>query len=171
MATYLTDTVLNFDKLTFKVVDIEGLGALENYEISDYTSMDFVKIKAFVSSLPESMFSWYQIQNNVTIEKIALDLYGNADYWDVLLLINSRSPLFEMPYDFDAISVSTEDKVSAYISEVYGSELPANVYSAMYTAFEEKMTSEVEEYRVIKIVKQERIQEFLQRGYEEGLFV
>lgn len=171
MADYLTSTLLNFSKFSIKMEDIESLGALENYQLNDYTSMKFNELRIFIDTLPATMFDWYQLQNNVAIEKVALDLYGNADYWDILLLVNARSPLIEMPYDFDTISAIVEDKIAKYITDVYGTSLPDDVYQSMYTAYEEKLNTSVEEWRVIKIVKPERIQEFLQRGYEQGLFV
>lgn len=157
--TYLTDSI--FDYTTRND---------ENYILYDYHSMDLIKINEYIDQLDDNMFDWIQIQNNVTLEKIALDFYGNADYWDLILIINNTKPLFEMPYDFDALSNMVEDKISSYISEVYGNNLPTAVYNIMYEKYQNEMIINNEYYRIIRIIRPSMISQFFQQGYEMGYF-
>lgn len=168
---YLKNTLQNYDKLDVRMPDIEGGNTTETYSITDYTSVDHVKVRQFVDGLSPTMFDWYQLQNNSNLEKVALDLYGNPDYWDILVVINHRNPLFELPYDYDTITSMVENKVADYASKVYGDELSARSYDALVENYKTQMVKEAEVFRVIKIVKPSKIYEFLQKGYEQGLFL
>lgn len=168
---YLKNTLQNYDKLDVRMPDIEGGNTTETYIITDYTSVDHVKVRQFVDGLSPTMFDWYQLQNNSNLEKVALDLYGNPDYWDILVVINHRNPLFELPYDYDTITSMVENKVAAYASKVYGDELSSRSYDALVENYKTQMVKDAEVFRVIKIVKPSKIYEFLQKGYEQGLFL
>jgi hypothetical protein len=86
-------------------------------------------------------------------------------------VINHRNPLFELPYDYDTITSMVENKVADYASKVYGDELSARSYDALVENYKTQMVKEAEVFRVIKIVKPSKIYEFLQKGYEQGLFL
>ena len=130
----------------------------------------FKTIYEYVEQCDEDFFDWVQIQNNVTLEKLALDFYGNANYWDVLLVINQKNPLFEMPFDFDSLSTMAEDKIDSYIREIYNNDIPVSIYNIMYEKYKNDLVLLNEEYRIIRIVRPGRIQEFFQKGYEMGCF-
>lgn len=167
---YLKNTLQNFDRLNIKMDDIENKNVSEIYSISDYTSLDKVKMNDFINSLDSTMFDWYQLQNNSNLEKVALDLYGNPDYWDILVVVNHRNPLFEFPYDYDTLTNMVESDIADYISNVYGKDLTAKSYNALYDNYKNKMVADAEIWRIIKIVKPSKIYEFIQRGYEAGVF-
>lgn len=167
---YLKNTLQNFDRLTIKMDDIENKNVSEIYSISDYTSLDKVKMNDFINSLDSTMFDWYQLQNNSNLEKVALDLYGNPDYWDILIVVNHRNPLFEFPYDYDTLTNIVESDIADYISNVYGKDLTNISYNALYENYKNKMVADAEIWRIIKIVKPSKIYEFIQRGYEAGVF-
>jgi predicted DNA-binding protein YlxM (UPF0122 family) len=156
---YLKNSIIDFTRQ--KVSD---------YNISDYNSISFNNIQDFIKELDNNMFSWHQLQNNSNLEKVALDIYGNADYWDILLIINRRNPLFEFPYDFDTLSSMATEKAEKYVNTVFGVDLSAAVLEKMTESYKEKNVVNNEIYRVIKIINPSRIQEFLQLGYEKGLF-
>ena len=171
MAKYLTNTLQSYERRDVKMDDIEGTGTTETYSIKDYTSVDHSKIRRFVDTLDAGYFDWYQLQNNSNLEKLALDLYGNADYWDVFIIVNHRNPLFEFPYDYDTITTMVENKIKDYIANVYGADLSTESYNAMYENYKNEMVNETEKFRIIKIVKPSKIYDFLQKGYEQGLFL
>lgn len=168
---YLKNTLQTYSKMATQMGDIEGSGVDETYSITDYTSVDHAKVRAFVDSLPSNMFDWYQLQNNTNLEKVALDLYGNADYWDIFIIVNHRNPLFEFPYDYDTLVNMVEIQINDYVAKVYGKDLSTEAYNAMYENYKNKLINDTELFRVIKIVKPSKIYEFLQKGYEQGLFL
>jgi hypothetical protein len=159
MAGYLTTSLMNFTRR-----DIDG------YNVTDYTSINFTDVHAYVNSLPDSMTDWYQVQNNDKFERIALELYGNADYWDILLVINHRNPLTGLPFDFDTISNLAEDAVEEYEADIYNATLPDAEHIIMYNEYEEQSIIKNELNRVIKIIRPSQINTFLQDGYNQGVF-
>lgn len=168
---YLKNTLQTYDRRDVLMDDIEGTGTAELYSIKDYTSVDQAKVRKFIDTLDSTYFDWYQLQNNMNLEKLALDLYGNADYWDIFIVVNHRNPLFEFPYDYDTLTNMVENKVSEYVANVYGSELSTEAYNALYENFKNELVTQTEKFRIIKIVKPTKIYEFLQKGYEQGLFL
>jgi hypothetical protein len=156
---YLKNSIINFDNR-------------ENtkYNFEDYFSIDFNKVSDYINSCPKDWFDWYQLQDNSKLEKVSLDIYGDADYWDILLVINKKLALFEMPYDYDAVMNMVDYKIAEYVKEVYKKDIPVNAYNAMLKKLKEKYIAENETYRVIKIVRPSKMQAFIQGGYEAGLF-
>jgi hypothetical protein len=171
MAKYLTNTLQSYDRRGLPMDDIEGSGAKEVYSVTDYTSVDHAKIREFVDSLSLNYFDWYQLQNNTNLEKLALDLYGNPDYWDIFIVVNHRNPLFEFPYDYDTLTNMVENKIAEYVDNVYGGELSTESYNALYENYKNELVNDAEKFRIIKIVKPSKIYDFLQKGYEQGLFL
>ena len=115
---YLKNTLIDYDNRT-----------LGDYSVEDYFSIDFTKVQEYIDSCPSNWFDWHRLENNVNLEKVALDIYDDPDYWDVLLVINQRNPLFEFPFDYDSIVNMTEYKIENYVSDVYGKELSENAYN------------------------------------------
>lgn len=140
------------------------------YNFEDYFSIDFNKVADYVNSCPKDWFDWYQLQDNSKLEKVALDIYGDSDYWDILLVINKKLALFDMPYDYDTLMKMVDYKVAEYIKEIYKKNIPVNAYNSMVKALKEKYIAENETFRIIKIVRPSKMQAFIQGGYEAGLF-
>ena len=156
---YLKNSIVNFDNRT-----------VESYDIEDYFSIDFNKVDDYVKSCPSDWFDWYQLEDNAKLEKVSLDVYGDADYWDILLVINKKLALFDMPYNYDTISHTVDYKVAEYIKEIYKKDLPSSAYNAMVKTLTNKFMTVNETFRIIKIVRPSKIQAFIQGGYEAGLF-
>lgn len=158
MRNYLKNTILNYDRKT-----------VDGYSVSDYLSKNIPDTLEYIDSLDSSFFSWHQVQNNDSIERIAHELYGNADYWDILLLVNHKNPLTQMPYHYDAIYETAESEVQTYIDDVYG-DLPQGEHNILLEAISKELTVENEEFRIMKIVAPSKINTFLQKGFEDGYF-
>lgn len=170
MARYLTDTLLNFESFQEDILDIEGEAILETYVLPDYRSFDILGIYEYIDSLPEETFMWYQLEDDTKLEKVALDLYGNSDYWDILMLINQKDPLFHMPYNYDTLVNSAEIKAQNYIDEIYGNTITNVAYNALVETYKKKFIKENEIFRYIRIIKPSQIYKFLQDGFEKGYF-
>lgn len=144
---------------------------IDSYDAEDYFTLDFAKINEYVLSCPSDWFDWYQLQDNDNIEKVSLDIYGDADYWDILIVINKKNALFDMPYDYDTLLNMADYKTAKYEKEINKSKaLPDVTRTAMIKAYREKYVSDNETFRIIKIVRPSKIQSFIQGGYEQGYF-
>jgi len=157
---YLKNSILNFDNRI-----------IGEYDAEDYFTLDFPKINEYISSCPSDWFDWYQLQDNDKLEKVSLDVYGDADYWDILLIINKKNALFDMPYDYDTLLNMADYKTAKYEKEINkNNRLPEITREAMLKAFRTKYVADNETFRIIKIVRPSKIQAFIQGGYEAGYF-
>lgn len=146
----MKNTVLTFDK-----------EELDEFIVSDYFSKNFrlYEIKANLSDYLDIR----KVTDNDKLENISYSLYGTTDYWDILLLINEKNPLFDMPYDYDTVVDSATDFANKYIYYVY-SQAPLVIGDAA-TEFTERIIAEFvednENNRYMYIVKATKIGEFL----------
>lgn len=78
----------------------------EDFKVKDYTSKDLNKIRNIdeIKYLTQDI----EIQDDQTIESKAWEFYENSSYWDILILLNNRECLFEMPFSYDIIVKITE---------------------------------------------------------------
>lgn len=158
MADYLKNTILNFSRA-------ESGG----YSVSDYLSKDITELLDYIDTFSSDYFSWYQLQNNDSIERVAQDIYGNADYWDILLLVNRKNPLVDMPYHFDAVYNNAEATVQDYSDDIYGT-IPDNVQAIMLEAYTKELSEKNESFRIMRIITPSKMSSFLQKGFEDGYF-
>lgn len=167
----MTNSVINFDNRTFNIKDIEGSGATENYSIEDYSSFKLNSVYEYVSTCDEDYFDWYQMENDDKIERISYELYGTTEYWDILLLINKKDPLFDMPYNFDTLTSIAEAKVEVYNDYfALNYDLPESHIDYMTGKYEETIVTENEKKRILRIVDPTKMQDFIRAGYEKGCF-
>jgi hypothetical protein len=158
---YLKNSVINF---TNRIN--------ENTSIEDYFSFDLKGVLEFVENYPENQFDFYLMQDDDKLERISLELYGNANYWDILLLINGKDALFDMPYNFDTVAKLALSNAEKYAKKVSTFLTLSDAHKAEMTeVYEEKFRRENETNRLLKIVKPEYMQTFIQNAYEEGYFV
>lgn len=157
----LTNSVINF---TDRII--------ETTQLEDYFTFDLKKVLQYVDTCTENYFDWYQIQDDDKLERISLELYGDPDYWDILLIINGKDALFDMPYSFDTVSKLGEELANRYASHISNFlDLPQSHVDYMATIYEEKYRRENENNRLLRIVKPSYMQEFIQKAYEHGCFV
>jgi hypothetical protein len=158
---YLKNSVLNF---TNRVI--------ENTSIEDYFTFNAKHIHEFIDTCTKDYFDYYQMQDDDKIERIALELYENPNYWDILLMINGRDALFDMPYNFGTLYEISLSNVNKYAEKFSGlSALPADHIEYMRVTYEEDIREKNEINRVLKIVKPEHMQDFIREAYENGCFV
>lgn len=140
-------------------------------ELDEFIVPDFFSKKIDLYSILEEFSSagtlsnyvqTYRIADDDKLERIAYDIYGTANYWDILLQINDRSPLFELPYSLDTLIDSSEEFWKYYSEKLYF-QAPLNdtVLQSLIDNEIEKMKELNEIYRFIYIIKPTKMQEFL----------
>jgi len=155
---YLKNTITKFNKRL-----------IEGKNVNDYFSINFQEIDEYVKTRPNDWFDYYQLEDDDTLENVALNIYGDADFWDIILIINRKNALYDMPFNFDGIVSSAEYKFDNFV-EYSGLTVSISTKNKMLKAYEEKYSKDNEIFRTIKIVKPSKIQTFLQGGYEAGYF-
>ena len=144
-------------KNTVLIYDTEEL---DEFIVSDYFSK---KITVF-DLIPDigDYLAIYKLQDNDKLEKISFDLYKTTDYWDILLMLNDRNPLFEMPYETDAITTQAETLIDKYCNNIYVNH-PMEITSL--TRFTEKFMADFnslnESYRYLYVIQPTRMGDFI----------
>lgn len=122
--------------------------------VTDYTSYNYAEISNLSIFNDETYVYYYTLNDGETIEGVSYKAYNTTDYWDLILLINRKSALFDMSYDFDALSVWARLKAEEYnFKEYFGSSLPRNHILYLESLYLNELTLKNEENRVIKLVK------------------
>lgn len=104
----------------------------------------------------------YRIADDDKLERISYDIYGTTIYWDILLQMNDKQPLFEMPYSLDTLISGSEEFWNNYSNLIYfQAPLQSEVLQLLIDEEIEKMKDQNEVYRFIYVIKPTKLQEFL----------
>lgn len=125
---------------------------LDEFIVSDYFSKD-VGVYSIFTTL-EPYLEVYKMSNSDKLERIAYELYGNTDYWDILLMINDRNPLFEMAYDYDILYTDATTTINQYANFIYShAPLTSERSDVLLADLMQTKEDENEAYRFIYIIK------------------
>ena len=142
------------------------LEELDEFIVSDYTSKK-VDIYNLFQEMKDNgtladFLEVYRISDDDKLERISYSIYGTADYWDILLQINDRNPLFQMPYNLDTTFEIAEAMWNNYSDNIYfQSPLDSNLLQSLIDEEIERLKEKNEFYRFIYIIKTSKMNEFL----------
>ena len=142
------------------------LDELDEFIVPDYFSRKvdlYNLIQEFVDNGTLGYYlATYRIADDDKLERISYDIYGTPNYWDILLQLNDKNPLFEMPYSLDTVIDSTEEYWTNYSNFLYfQAPLKDERLQILISEEIEKMKEQNENYRFLYIIKPTKIQEFL----------
>jgi len=140
----MKNTLLNYDKFSsYKYIANDYTSILTLPELQDTTYIEYV-----------------QLDENQTIEQVSYALYGTPDYWDILVLINNRDPLFDMVYSFDIVDGIAGDKVLNYLSN-YSGVYKADTFNRLKTITLADLETKNDNLRTLKIIKPVKMFDFI----------
>ena len=145
----MKNTVLIYDSIESK-----------QFIAEDYTSKKHSKIRSLSEINNTEYIEYKELYDNQTMEQISYILYGTPDYWDLLVTINNKDPLFDMCYEFDILEKIAENRVQTYLQD-YSGTYKGDTYERLKDLMLDKTTHENEEKRSIKIIKPSKIYDFL----------
>ena len=159
----MKNSILNFLRITAT----SETGIL--HILSDYGSKPWGKILNYPELDSMEFMDYYYLKENETIEQVSYKLYNDEKYWDLLLIINERDPLFGMVYTLDSLRDSVKEKIQAYNSENFSSDLPQDRLNALA---EEKFVDAYygnELNRKLKYIKKEYLPKFFMILRRDGI--
>lgn len=151
----MTNTLLNYE-----------LEELDEFIVPDYFSKK-IDLYNLIQEFSEAgtlgyYLATYKIADDDKLERISYDIYGTTNYWDLLLQLNDKNPLFELPYSLDTIIDSSEEHWNNYSNLLYfQAPLRDTVLKLLIDEEIEKMKVQNEKYRFLYIIKTTKMQEFL----------
>ena len=96
-----------------------GLEALYNTVYRDYQTLDISAAGEFFDANPNALLK-VNVQPGMAPELIAKKLYGDKDYWDLLMVLNNREALGGLPKGNDLLEAEVDDLVQEYFSNYQG---------------------------------------------------
>lgn len=163
--SYLKNNILN-GELIEKSDDTGTI--IANFQ--NYTTYKLDKLYDFIETCDVNWFTYINVDYNDTLPRLSLEYYNNKDYWDIILLVNKKDTFSCLPFDDDTIKKMAINKVTRYIQNIYGTRLSNFSYNLLYEKFLNELEMDNSTRFIIRIVKPSNIQEFLQYGYEKGIF-
>ena len=160
---YLKDTLFNFSKY------FEHSGLESTLNVYDYKSIDWNNLALYLQNIDASWYGQTTIQPNTNLEKVSLDLYEDPNYWDVIMLVNGMSPLMDVPFEFDVISDTTQEKLDKYENEILKRPIPDDLRLQLYQQNEDEMISENNSMLSLKYILKERLYDFILGLYDIGI--
>lgn len=150
-------------KTEFLIYDDFEIG---NFKIKNYNSFMLSEIRNYLDSLDDNYYTYIKITDNVLIEKVIFDYYDTENYYDLILFINNREMLYDMPYSYDIILNNIDKDINAYEYKVFGT-LKNELSEKSKSRLVEKLNSEYIENNkkllYIKIIKKQYINEILRK--------
>ena len=145
--------------------DTETVG---NYIVSDYFSKKIDIYKLFSLDLTQYL-DVYKMPDDDKLERVSYELYGTTDYWDLLLMLNDRNPLFDMPYNFDNLSDGATEFVNKYSSLIYfNSPLNETRTAELIEEWKSKVENQNDKLRFLYIIKPTQINNFIKLLRDKG---
>lgn len=96
-----------------KMIDYSNFD-YQGFQITDYTSIDLTEIAEYLASLPKEWIMTVKLNEGAKIETVCKSLYGSTNYIDIILFLNQREQIFDMPMVFDVIEEQTSRTVELY---------------------------------------------------------
>ena len=161
----MKNTLLKFDYIMDENDKnfLRGNNSSNKVFISLYNFTNIKKMVAIIDRLNDKeYFGYTSVKNNTTIEKLSYDIYKTTDFWDVIILVNNKNPLFSMTYDFDIIYDSVDEYLINYEKRILKRKLNEKEKERLRKTFMEKLSIENEDNRIIRYVYPEKIYDFLQ---------
>lgn len=180
--TFMTNSLIEFDeKLEIddvsNIVKVDETGRTSlSYDITSISREKITKLKSFVTLIDSNWIKEKQIPNNMTLEKVSYDLYKTTKYWDLLLLLNERMPIWDMPYDFDIISDAGNTAIEEFETEFYGKRVSErkmwdglSTRDRIVNSYQDKTSKENNKWSTVKYVDPDHIYDLINLMYQEGI--
>src|SRR5574344_1282034 len=125
----------------------EVSGSTYNFNITDYTSAGLNKIRSYLNTLSNSYFVYLKVEENTKIEKVCYDL---------ILLLNNKEMVYDMPYSYDIILEAIEKDIDRYRSRVFKNtfeKFSDMAYNDLENSLSEKYNKNNSKFLYIKAIK------------------
>lgn len=136
--------------LDFKEVEVE------HFVFHNFTEPRFVPSALAAKT---EYYTYVEVDDNKKIEYISYDLYGTSEYWDIVLSLNNMRDPLALPKSLDFIINKVKRNIDEYIK--YYKITDPNVREERYTIELEEQQKLNEKFRMVKVVKPEKLVDFL----------
>lgn len=109
--------------------DFEYFSLKKMFRIKRYSSIDIEAIHNYIDSIDASWFEYVKIGLDQTIESILYTYYHSEDYYDLILIINYKNLLDDIPYSNDKILNDVNSDLEEYNMKLFNQGVTFNAHS------------------------------------------
>lgn len=145
----MKNTLLTYDKFSsYKFI------------ANDYTSKNFKNILSLPELNSTVYIDYIELDENQTMEQVSYALYDTPDYWDILILINNRDPLFDMVYNFDIVDNISSSRILEYLKN-YSGTYKTNTVDNLKKITLQDLENKNDNLRTLKVIKPDKMFDFI----------
>lgn len=142
------DKTINY--LNFEIFDGSKI-----FKVFDYNSFCLNKIKYYFGTLPSYYFKYIKLEQGSKIEKVCYDYYKNSSYYDLILILNNREMIYDMPYMNDIILSAIEKDLDEYKRKIFNDpfkKLSDKSYNDLYKKLENNYETKNLKLQFLKVI-------------------
>ena len=113
------------------------------------------KIKVYLNSLPSNYFKYLKVEQGAKIEKLCFDYYKNTNYYDIILILNNRDMIYDMPYENDIILDAIDSDIENYKQKVFNDpykKLSDRSYKDLYNKLDIFYNTKNLKFQYLKVI-------------------
>lgn len=115
----LSNSFVSMGYADSEIEPTSGFEALYNTAYRDYQTLDISAVDEFCNANPNALMK-VNVQPGMQPELIAKKLYGDKDYWDLLMVLNNRECLDGLPKDNDTLQAEVDNLADEYFKNYQG---------------------------------------------------
>lgn len=140
----------------------------KTYNIKRYSSINLETIHLYLDSIDRSWFEYIKLNVDQTLESALYAYYHSEDYYDLILLINYREMLSDMPYSNDKIINDINSDLEEYAIKLYNQGVSFNTnYIKPETCAQKRIDNPEELIKNRRYGPYQRLSAFLQYKYNK----
>lgn len=170
LSNQLSNSFVEMEYADSNVEPTPGYEELYNAAYRDYQTLNVNAVLQFVKNYPQSVLK-VNVPPEVKIETLSQKLYEDKDYWDLILVLNNKEFLYDMPKSNDIISIEVDDLVKNYFQnsdKPYQGNIPDGLIDAYSNALMESKTQENNDNQTFIVLNPNYKKQFL-RAVKYGL--
>lgn len=129
-------------------------------KIKRYSTVSHKAVLAYLSELPESYFQYVNVHENTSVEKLSYDYYGSADFYEIILLLNSREIANERFFSEDVIEAEASQNFEEYRDRFYGDSYNVkntSIFEDLRNIEYSKLSSQNLKRKFVKLIRKDII--------------
>jgi hypothetical protein len=152
--------------LTFNSFEYETLKKI--FSIKQYSSIDIDTLHNYLDNIDESWFEYVKIGVDQTIESVLYSYYKSEDYYDLILLLNYRNLLDDIPYSNDKIINDINSDLEEYNIKLFNQGTAFNAFTIEPEIYNQNRLSNPDELkRQRRLGPYQRLKIFLGYKYNQ----
>lgn len=137
----------------------------KNFRIKRYSSIDFETIHRYIDNVDKTWFDYIKLDVDQTLESALYAYYNSEDYFDVILIINYKEMLNDMPYSNDKIINDVDNSIEEYTIKLYNQGVKLNTDTINPEISVKNRVTDTEKYR--RLGPYQRIKKALDYKYNK----